>query len=82
MVGAPPVPGIAAPIHRLLGPVAPPALVDAVASPLVILQALVVALTSSSQSLIVPGVALLLGLGARRRRTVSDLALSPPRPEA
>jgi len=47
-------------INHLLGPVAPPALVDAVASPLVVLEALVAAMTSSSQSLIVPGIVLLV----------------------
>jgi hypothetical protein len=62
--------GLSVSINRLLGPVAPPALVDAVTSPLVMLEALVAAMTSSSQSLIVPGIVLLVGVGVpgRRRR--------------
>lgn len=66
-------------VERLLGPVAPPALVDAVASPLVIFEALIDALTSSGQALIVPGIAFLVGLGlpGTRRRTLLGAVLDP-----
>jgi hypothetical protein len=64
-------------IDHLLGPVVPPALADAVVSPIVVLQALVAAMTSSSESLVVPGVVLLLGAGLpRRKRPSPDHALT------
>ena len=64
--------GLSVSINRLLGPVAPPALVDAVASPLVVLEALVAAVTSSSQALIIPGIVLLVGFGIPGRRRGDD----------
>ena len=45
-----------------LDPVLPPALTDAVMAPLIVGEALLAALISSSQSMIIPGVALLLSL--------------------
>jgi len=64
-------------LDHILGPAVPPALADAVVSPIVVLQALVAAMTSSSQSLIVPGVVLLLGVGLPgRRRRHPDRALT------
>jgi len=63
-------------LDHLLGPAVPPVLADAVVSPIVVVQALVAAMTSSSQSLIVPGVVVLLGVGLpRRRRRNPDHAL-------
>ena len=63
-------------IDHLLSPVVPPALADAVVSPIVVLHALVAAMTSSSESLIVPGVVVLLGAGLpRRKRPSPDPAL-------
>ncbi|MEX0827288.1 MAG: hypothetical protein WD184_11115 [Acidimicrobiia bacterium] len=62
--------------HDLLSPVLPPALVDAVASPLVIMDALYDAFTSSGQALIVPGIAFLFGFGVpgiRRRITLDEV---------
>ena len=62
--------------YAILSPVLPPALVDAVSSPLVIVDALLGALTSSGQALIVPGIAFLFGVGIpsiRRRVSLADL---------
>jgi len=62
--------------YAILSPVLPPALVDAVSSPLVIVEALLGALTSSGQALIVPGIAFLFGFGIpsiRRRVILADL---------
>lgn len=62
--------------YDILSPVLPPALVDAVSSPFVIVDALLGALTSSGQALIVPGIALLFGFGIpslRRRVSLPDL---------
>lgn len=62
--------------HDLLSPVLPPALVDAVASPLVIMDALYDAFTSSGQALIVPGIAFLFGFGVpgiRRRINLDQI---------
>lgn len=64
--------------HDLLAPVLPPALVDAAASPLVIVDALYDAFTSSGQALIVPGIAFLFGFGVPglRRRISLDEAVA------
>jgi hypothetical protein len=62
-------------LNDLLSPVLPPGLVDAVVSPLVILDALYEAFTSSGQALIVPGIAFLFGFGMpglRRRITLDE----------
>lgn len=69
-------------LDHLLGPAVPPALADAVVSPIVVLQALVAAMTSSSQSLIVPGAVLLLGLGlpGKRRRHFHRALISATAP--
>jgi hypothetical protein len=69
-------------LDHLLGPAVPPALAEAVVSPIVVLQALVAAMTSSSQSLIVPGVVLLLGVGlpGRRRRNPDRALISTALP--
>jgi hypothetical protein len=63
-------------LRHLLSPVLPPAVVDVVLSPLVIFDALLEALVSSGQALIVPGVAFLLGFGVPgiRRRITLDAA--------
>jgi hypothetical protein len=63
-------------LRHLLLPVLPPAVVDVVLSPLVIFDALLEALVSSGQALIVPGVAFLLGFGVPgiRRRITLDAA--------
>ena len=66
-------------MYHLLAPVLPPAVVDAVLSPLVILDALLEALVSSGQALIVPGVAFFLGFGVpgiRRRVTLGAAVAS------
>jgi hypothetical protein len=66
-------------MYHLLAPVLPPAVVDAVLSPLVILDALLEALISSGQALIVPGVAFFLGFGVpgiRRRITLGAAVAS------
>jgi hypothetical protein len=63
-------------VHNLLSPVLPPALVEAVASPLVIVDALYDAFRSSGQALIVPGIAFLFGFGVpglRRRITLDEV---------
>jgi hypothetical protein len=49
--------------YDILSPVLPPAVVDAVSSPLVIVDALLGALASSGQALIVPAIAFLFGFG-------------------
>ncbi|MBI5157220.1 MAG: hypothetical protein HZA58_04315 [Acidimicrobiia bacterium] len=69
-------------LDHLLGPAVPPALADAVVSPIVVLQALVAAMTSSSQSLIVPGAVLLLvvGVPGKRRRHFHHALISATTP--
>jgi hypothetical protein len=57
-------------LYRILSPVLPPAVVDVVSSPFVIVDALFGAITSSGQALILPGIAFLFGVvipGIRRR---------------
>lgn len=62
-------------VEGLLSPVLPPAVVRAVASPLVIVEALAKALASSGQALIVPGIAFLFGFGVPGVRRRVDRAL-------
>ncbi len=61
--------GLSGALTRALGPVLPPAVTDAFLAPLVIGEALLAALLSSSQSMILPGVFLLASLVAPGSRT-------------
>jgi len=63
-------------LERVLSPVLPPEVVRVVASPVVIFEALVEALASSGQALIIPGIAFLFGFGVPGVRRRVDDALS------
>jgi hypothetical protein len=62
---------VASALSRALGPSLPPALVSAFASPIVVAEALVRAVTSSGQAVLLPAGLLMLG-GILRRLTRRD----------
>ena len=62
-------------LERVLSPVLPPGVVEVVASPVVIFEALAEALASSGQALIIPGLAFLFGFGIPGVRKRVDEAL-------
>jgi len=63
-------------VDRLLGPVLPPALVDAIASPLVLAETLLSAIVSSSSALLLPLTLFALALASRRFRREMTVFLS------
>ena len=84
---APAVPGAAPAGTRFerLSESLPPGVGDVVAAPVVIFEVLFEALASTSQSLIVPGIAMLIGMGlpaVRRRRDLIEDALAGDELEA
>jgi hypothetical protein len=67
-------PGLSGDLVAALAPVMPPAFVDAVTSPIVILEALLEAMASSGQALVIPFLAAGIGFflpGLRRRDLVA-----------
>lgn len=70
--------GFAAALQRVLIPVLPPLVVSALTSPLVVIEALVRAVASSGQALLLPAGFLVLGVLARLRRLLGHSRQSAP----